>query len=64
MQKRDAVRPFCNILWRESRVSELVADLVGPEALQAAQSIVDALEILSRNAADLLDRADVLLVNS
>src|SRR3954467_4159947 len=43
---------------------EAVADLVGPEALEAHQGLVQALEIVVRDAADRLDRLGVLLVDA
>src|ERR1700760_2217525 len=42
--------------------SETVQDLVGPEPLEAMQRLVQRRELLVRDAADLLDRLDVLLI--
>src|SRR5262249_10810631 len=42
--------------------SEPVEDLVGPEALETLERLVEAGELVGRNPADLLDRAHVLLV--
>src|SRR5258708_38511800 len=41
---------------------EAIQDLVGPEPLEAMQRLVQGRELLVRDAADLLDRLDVLLV--
>src|SRR5579871_3028570 len=43
-------------------LSEAVQDLVGPEPFEAMQRLVQRRELLVRDAADLLDRLDVLLV--
>src|SRR5689334_23771715 len=50
--------------WRDAEGlgSETVADLIGPEALEADQGDVHAPEIVGRDAADMLDRDDVLVV--
>src|SRR5689334_7209082 len=50
--------------WRgaEGLGSETIADLIGPEALETDQSHVHAAEIIGRDAADMLDRDDVLVV--
>src|ERR1700755_598155 len=42
--------------------SEAIQDLVGPEPLEAVQRLVQRRELLVRDAADLLHRLDVLLV--
>src|SRR5262249_56335427 len=42
--------------------SEPVEDLVGPEPLEPLERFVEAGELVGRDTADLLDRADVLLV--
>src|SRR5262245_15424528 len=42
--------------------SETIEDLVGPEPLEAVQRLVQRGELLARDAADLLNRLDVLLV--
>src|SRR5687768_454382 len=42
--------------------SEAVADLVGPEALEAREGLVEALEVVVRDTADRLDRLAVLVV--
>src|SRR5438105_9587669 len=42
--------------------SEPIEDLVGPEALQPVQRLVQGREFLVRDAADLLHRLDVLLI--
>src|SRR6202166_2903920 len=44
------------------KISEPVQDLVGPEPLEAMQRLVERRELLVRDAADLLHRLDVLLV--
>src|SRR5215471_6845933 len=43
-------------------ISETIQDLVGPEPLEAMQRLVQRRELLVRDAADLLDRLDVLLI--
>src|SRR5579871_7045479 len=43
-------------------LSEAVQDLVGPEPFEAMQRLVQRRELLVRDAADLLDRPDVLLI--
>src|SRR5215475_4141603 len=43
-------------------LSEAVQDLIGPEPLEAMQRLVQRRELLVRDAADLLDRPDVLLI--
>src|SRR6185436_15828692 len=45
-----------------SRISEPVEDLVGPEALEPVQRLVEPRELVAADAADLLHRAHVLLV--
>lgn len=40
------------------------ADLIGPEALQARQGLVDQFEFIGRHAANLLDRKDVLVIQT
>src|SRR5690242_3110937 len=45
-----------------TKISEPIQDLVGPEALEAMQRLVQCREFLARDAADLLDGLDVLLV--
>src|SRR5437868_2267788 len=58
---RSSGRPAWAI--RRRRVgSEAIEDLVGPEPLEAVQGLVEAGELLVRDAADLLDRLDVLLI--
>src|SRR5947209_6240884 len=47
---------------RGRNVSEPVQDLVGPEPLEAVQRLVQRREFLVGDAADLLHRLDVLLV--
>src|SRR4051812_33514898 len=42
--------------------SEPVADLVGPEALQADERLVHAVKVVVRDAPDRLDRAGMLVV--
>src|SRR5579862_1352115 len=42
--------------------SEPIEDLVGPEALEAVQRLVQRRELFVRDAADLLHRLDVLLI--
>src|SRR5262249_37042485 len=42
--------------------SETIEDLVGPEPLEAMQRLVQRRKFLVRDAADLLDRLDVLLI--
>src|SRR6266446_3258613 len=44
------------------RFSEPIQDLVGPEALEPVQRLVQRRELLVRDAADLLHRLDVLLI--
>src|ERR1700760_4854762 len=44
------------------RCLEAIQDLVGPEPLEAIQRLVQRRELLVRDAADLLDRLDVLLI--
>src|SRR6201994_657152 len=44
------------------RCLEAIQDLVGPEPLEAVQRLVQRRELLVRDAADLLDRLDVLLI--
>src|ERR1051325_5345320 len=46
----------------EEKFSEPIQDLVGPEPLEAMQRLVQRRELLVRDAADLLHRLDVLLV--
>src|ERR1700761_8249784 len=47
---------------RFSESSETIQDLVGPEPLEAMQRLVQGRELLVGNAADLLHRLDVLLI--
>ena len=51
-------------LWRNNLLhrSEPVENLIGPEALEAVQRLVEHAELVGIDAADLLDRAHVLLV--
>src|ERR1700688_3455084 len=49
-------------LTRSEKVSEPIQDLVGPETLEPVQRLVQRRELLVRDAADLLHRLDVLLV--
>ncbi len=42
--------------------SEAIQDLVGPEPLEPVQRLVQGRELFGGDAADLLDGADVLLV--
>ncbi len=44
------------------KFSEPIQDLVGPEALEAVQRLVQRRELLVGDAADLLDGLDVLLI--
>ena len=44
------------------RFLQAIQDLVGPEPLEAVQGLVQRRELLVRDAADLLDRLDVLLI--
>src|SRR5205085_125228 len=44
------------------KFSEPIQDLVGPEALEAMQRLVQRRELLVGDAADLLDGLDVLLI--
>src|SRR5450631_955447 len=44
------------------KFSETVQDLVGPEPLEPVQRLVQGREFLVRDAADLLHRLDVLLI--
>ena len=46
------------------RRSETILDLVGPEALEASQRLVHAVEVVGDDAADLLDRHSVLLIEA
>src|SRR5262245_16496016 len=50
--------------WPRDRLkgSEPIQDLVGPEPFEAVQRLVQRRELLVRDAADLLHRLDVLLV--
>src|SRR5262249_37332637 len=48
----------CNFL----SASEAIQDLVGPEAFEAMQRLVEHAELVGVDAADLLDRAHVLLI--
>src|SRR5690348_3433591 len=53
------------LIWPASALNfslETVQDLVGPEPLEAMQRLVQRRELLVRDAADLLHRLDVLLV--
>src|SRR4029078_7514756 len=45
-----------------SNLSEPIQDLVGPEPLEPVQRLVQGRELLVRDAADLLHRLDVLLI--
>jgi hypothetical protein len=47
---------------RKKKFSEPIQDLVGPEPLEAMQRLVQRRKLLVRDAADLLHRLDVLLV--
>src|SRR3990170_535861 len=42
--------------------SELVADLVGPEALEPNQGLVERLQVIGREAADLLQGLELALI--
>lgn len=46
--------------WRVEVNSEAIQDLVGPEALEAVQRLVEGREFLVRDAADLLHRLHML----
>src|SRR5436190_18304429 len=57
--------PACaNMSWlcAEEKRLQPIEDLVGPETLEAMQRLVQHGELVRRDAADLLDRAHVLLV--
>ena len=45
-----------------AQFSEAIQDLVGPEALETMQRLVQRRELVVRDAADLLHRLDVLLI--
>src|SRR5829696_4279446 len=47
---------------RAAKRSQTVADLVGPEALEPGQRLVETREIVVRDAADRVDRLAVLVV--
>ena len=49
-------------LSQSRKFSEPVQDLVGPEPLEPVQRLVQGREFLVRDAADLLDGLDVLLI--
>src|SRR5213080_4013334 len=49
-------------LGRGKKFSEPIQDLVGPEPLEAVQRLVQRRELFVRDAADLLDGLDVLLI--
>src|SRR5687767_5440608 len=46
----------------DSRGLETVKDLVGPETLEAGQSLIEAVELLRREAGDIGDRQDLPIV--
>src|SRR5437899_9770027 len=48
----------------DMKFSEPIQDLVGPEPLEPVQRLVQGRELLVRDAADLLHRLDVLLIES
>src|SRR5262245_15633332 len=55
-------RPFAPADLSSKRRSEPIQDLIGPEALEPMQRLVQACELIGRDAADLLDRPHVLLI--
>src|SRR5437870_3142825 len=54
---------FRPVMWRELS-SQPIEDLVGPEPLEPLQRLVEAGELVGVDAADLLDRAHVLVVQA
>src|SRR5580704_11943829 len=54
--------PAWPVRLRVAKVSEPIQDLVGPEPLEPVQRLVQGREFLVRDAADLLDGLDVLLI--